>query len=146
TPSQLGELQELAGGKSFSELSHDLLNACDRDAQIDAARQLPGAAGAPTENQINTAAAELAEQAVMPFHKAAFRRRILEIRAANEQTMDRHSIDDVLYAGFDAAAVEKAQAKVRDFRAWIAQHRDELTALQVLYAGTRPLKISLKEL
>jgi type I restriction enzyme, R subunit len=77
---------------------------------------------------------------------ATFRRRILEIRRQNEQTIDRHTIDDVLYAGFDAAAVEKARSKVQDFRAWIAAHKDELTALQVLYAGTRPLKLSLKDL
>lgn len=52
----------------------------------------------------------------------------------------------MLYAGFDASAVEKARNKVQDFRAWIAEHKDELTALQVLYAGTRPLKLSLKDL
>ena len=84
--------------------------------------------------------------AVTPFLKAAFRRRILEIRQQNEQTIDRHTIDDVLYAGFDASAVEKARNKVQDFRAWIAVHKDELTALQVLYAGTRPLRLSLKDL
>jgi type I restriction enzyme, R subunit len=60
--------------------------------------------------------------------------------------IDRHTIDDVLYAGFDASAVEKAQSKVKDFRAWIDQHKNELTALQILYAGTRPLKLSLKDL
>jgi len=48
-----------------------------------------------------------------------FRRRILEIRQQNEQTIDRHTIDDVLYAGFDASAVDKARNKVQDFRAWI---------------------------
>ncbi len=78
--------------------------------------------------------------------KAAFRRRILEIRAQNEQTIDRHTIDSVLYSGFDASAVEKAQNKVKDFREWIEDHKDELTALQVIYSGTKPLKISLKEL
>jgi type I restriction enzyme, R subunit len=52
----------------------------------------------------------------------------------------------VLYTGFDASAVEKAQAKVTDFRIWIDQHKDEFTALQVLYAGTRPLKLSRKDL
>ncbi len=52
----------------------------------------------------------------------------------------------MLYAGFDASAVEKAQAKVKDFRNWIAEHKDALAALQVLYAGTRPLKLSLKDL
>jgi hypothetical protein len=36
---------------------------------------------------------------VTPFLKPAFRRRILEIRQQNEQTVDRHTIDDVLYAG-----------------------------------------------
>ena len=81
-----------------------------------------------------------------PFLKAAFRRRILEIRQQNEQTIDRHTIDEVLYSGYDAAAVEKARAKVQDFRAWIGEHKNELTALQVLYAGTRPLRLSLKDL
>jgi type I restriction enzyme R subunit len=143
---QLLELKNLAGGTSFPDLAHGLLNACDPDAQIEAARKLPGVTGAPTEEQIKRAANELAQQAVAPFLKAAFRRRILEVRAQNEQTIDRHTIDDVLYSGFDATAVEKAQAKVKDFRAWIEQHRDELTALQMLYTGTRPLKLSLKDL
>ncbi len=143
---QLTELRELAGGKSFPDLAGDLMRAVDLDAQIAAAKQLPGVTGEPTPEQIQTATEQLAQRAVTPFHKAAFRRRILEIRAQNEQTIDRHSIDDVLYAGFDAAAVDKAQAKVKDFRAWIAAHKDELTALQVLYSGTKPLRLSLKDL
>src|SRR5207248_4216072 len=57
-----------------------------------------------------------------------------------------HTIDDVLYSGFDAAAVDKAQAKVTDFRAWIEENKDDLTALQVLYAGTRSPKLSLRDL
>jgi type I restriction enzyme R subunit len=145
-PAQLTELRELAGGKSFPDLAGDLMRAVDPDAQIAAAKQLPGVTGQPTPAQIQTAAEQLAQSAVTPFHKAAFRRRILEIRAQNEQTIDRHTIDEVLYSGFDAAAVEKAQAKVKDFRAWIVAHKDELTALQIIYSGTRPLKITLKDL
>jgi type I restriction enzyme R subunit len=143
---QLAELKELAGGKSVADLAHDLLHACDPDVQAEAAKKVSGVVGEPTELQLRQAADQLAQQAVTPFLKAQFRRRILEIRAQNEQTIDRHTIDDVLYAGFDAAAVEKAAAKVKDFRAWIDAHKDELTALQVLYAGTRPLKLSLKDL
>ncbi len=145
-PSQLAELKDLAGGKSFPDLAHALLSACDPDAQIEAARKLPGVTDEPSEEQTRQAAEQLAQDAATPFLKAAFRRRILEIRQQNEQTIDRHTIDDVLYAGFDAAAVEKARNKVQEFRAWIAAHRDELTALQVIYAGTRPLKLSLKDL
>jgi len=143
---QLAELKELAGGKTFPELAHDLLQAVDPDAQIAAAKKLPGVFGKPTTEKIEKAAEQLAQQAVTPFLKAAFRRRILEIRTQNEQTIDRHTIDTVISAGFDASALEKAKSHVQDFRAWIVEHKDELTALQVLYSGTRPLKLSLKEL
>lgn len=142
---QLAELKELAGGNSFQDLAHGLLNACDLDAQITTAKKATGT-DQPTEAQVKEAAEHLAQEAVTPFLKAAFRRRILEIRQQNEQTIDRHTIDEVLYAGFDATAVEKAQSKVKDFRKWIAEHKDELIALQMLYAGTRPLKLSLKDL
>ena len=145
TPHQLAELKDLAGGKSFPDLARALLHACDPDAQAEAARQ-EYATELPTEEEIDRAGKQLAREAVTPFLKAAFRRRILEIRQQNEQTIDRHTIDEVLYSGFDAAAVEKARAKVQDFRAWIGEHKDELTALQVLYAGTRPLRLSLKDL
>jgi type I restriction enzyme R subunit len=143
---QLAELRNLAGGKSFPDLAHALLNACDADVQRDAAKEQFKVAGEPTEEQIGAAAERLAQEAATPFLKAGLRRRILEIRQQNEQTIDRHTIDDVLYSGFDASAVDKAQAKVRDFRLWIDEHKDEFTALQVLYAGTRPLKLSLREL
>ena len=85
-----------------------------RSAQ--AATALAGGAATPTEEQIQAAAEQLARDAVTPFLKARFRRRILEIRTQNEQTIDRHSIDEVLYSGFDASAVDKAQSKVTDFR------------------------------
>ena len=146
SPGQLAELRDLAGGKSFPDLAQDLLHACDPDTQIEEAKKLPGIAGEVTEKKLKAATEQLAREAVTPFLKAAFRRRILQIRQQNEQTVDRHTIDEVLYAGFDASAVAKAQAKVKDFRAWITENKDELTALQVLYAGARPLRISLKDL
>jgi type I restriction enzyme, R subunit len=145
TPAQLAELRNLADGKSFPDLAHGLLNACDPDTQIEAAKQQFNVTE-PSEEQIRQAAEQLAQAAATPFMKAAFRRRILEIRQQNEQTIDRHTIDDVLNAGFDASAVEKAQAKVKDFRLWIVRHKDEFTALQVLYSGTRPLRLSRKDL
>jgi type I restriction enzyme R subunit len=79
----LGELKELADGKSFADLARGLLNACDPDAQAAAAHNLPGVIGAPTRAQVKQAAEQLARQAVTPFLKAQFRRRMLEIRAQN---------------------------------------------------------------
>jgi type I restriction enzyme R subunit len=145
SPDQLAELKELADGKSFPELSHNLLKAVDPDAQADKAKEIAGSAE-PSEEQGKTAVDQLVQEAVTPFMKAKFRRRLLEIRLQNEQTIDRHTIDAVIYSGFDAAALDKAQTKVKDFRAWIEQHRSELTALQLIYAGTRPLRLKLKHL
>jgi type I restriction enzyme R subunit len=144
-PEQLDELRELAGGKTFPALASDLLHACDPDAQIAEAKQAFNT-GAPTEEQLAKATETLAQAAATPFLKAALRRRILEIRASNEQTIDRHSIDKVTYSGFDAAALDKARATVSDFRAWIEDHKDELAALQAIWSGSRPLKLSLKDL
>jgi type I restriction enzyme R subunit len=146
TPAQLAEVRELAGGKSLPDISHDLLTAVDPDAQLTAAQAIAGPGVTPTEAHIQAAAEQLAHQAITPLLKPALRRRILEIRTQNEQVIDRHNLDEVLYAGFDAAAVEKAQSKVQDFRRWIEEHHDELTALEVLYAGTRPLKLTLADL
>lgn len=146
TPAQLAELKDLAGGQSFPDLSRALLLAIDPDAQLAAAKALPEAAEPPAATDIKKAAEQLAQAAVKPFHKAAFRRRILEIRAANEQTIDRHSLDEILYSGVDAAAVAKAQTAITNFRAWIKEHLGEITALQVIYAGTKPLRLTLKDL
>ena len=145
TPAQFSELRDLADGKSFSDLARGLLGACDADTQVEVAKERFGTRQ-PTEQQVALATEQLSRTATVPFMKAGFRRRILEIRQQNEQTIDRHTIDDVIYSGFDASAVEKARAKVSDFRSWIEERKDELTALQVLYAGARPLKLSLADL
>ena len=115
TPHQLIELKDLVDGRSFPDLARDLLNACDADAQIETAKQQFGT-WQPSEEQVTQATGQLVQAALTPLLKAAFRRRILEIRQQNEQTIDRHTIDDVLYSGFDASAVAKAQNKVQDLR------------------------------
>jgi type I restriction enzyme R subunit len=35
---------------------------------------------------------------------------------------------------------------VESFREWVEQNRDEIAALRVIWAGTRPLKVTLKDL
>ena len=96
-PAQLAELSTLAGGKSFPDLAHDLLYACDPDAQVAAARSHFQVAQ-PLKKHVAQAARDLAHTAVEPFLNPAFRRRLLEIRHENEQTIDRHTLDEVLYS------------------------------------------------
>src|SRR5262249_17722449 len=143
---QLAEIKEVADGRSMPDLARDLLNASDPDKQIEEAKKLAGPGVEPSPEHISAATEHLAQHAVTPFLKVALRRRILEIRQQNEQTIDRHSIDEALYSGFDAASLEKAQTRVTNFRDWIEKNRNEFTALQILYSGTKPLRISMKSL
>ena len=110
SPAHLAELKKLAGGKSIPDLARGLLHACDLDVQTEAAREQFGVVQ-PLKKQIDQAVKRLARDAVTPFLKPAFRRRILELHQQSEQAIDRHTIDDVLYSGFDASAVEKAKGE-----------------------------------
>lgn len=56
--------------------------------------------------------------------------------------IDTVTQDRVLEAGFSEAARERAQGIRHSFESFIAQHRDEITALQILY--NRPTKAPLK--
>ena len=142
---ELDELQALAGGNALQNLAHSLLQAGDADAQADTAKTRFNTAQ-PTPQQLETAAHQLARDAATPFLNPALRQRILEMQRASEQTMDRHTIDEVRYSGFDPAAVEKARAKVTNFQAWLQEHKDEIAAIQAIYAGARPLKLTLADL
>lgn len=64
----------------------------------------------------------------------ALRQRIVDIKRSKEQTIDTVSQDEILEAGYSAAARERAGALVRSFEGFIVEHKDDITALQVLYA------------
>ena len=142
---ELAELRDLAAGKPLPDLARDLLRVGDADAQTEAAKTQFDTA-APTAAQIQAATQQLAQDAAAPFLKPALRRRLLEMQRQREQTIDRHTIDQVLHSGFDAAAVEKAHATVADFQAWVQANKDQMTAIQAIYAGARPLKLTLADL
>ena len=80
--------------------------------------------------------------AVKPLSNPALRTLILTLKQQKELVIDTVTQDRVLAAGFSEAARERAQGIVQSFEAFIAQHRDEITALQILY--NRPTKAPLK--
>lgn len=77
------------------------------------------------------------EAAVRPLAaNPALRNRLIEIKKSHEQVMDE-SPDELTTAGFDDAATERARATVESFKAFIEEHRDEITALQIIYSIPR---------
>ncbi|MCK7499974.1 MAG: hypothetical protein MZW92_63705 [Comamonadaceae bacterium] len=96
----------------------------------------------PREDRSPQEAEAALRHAVKPLSNPALRTLILTLKASKELVIDTVTQDRVLEAGFSEAARERAQGIVQSFEAFIAQHRDEITALQILY--NRPTKAPLK--
>jgi type I restriction enzyme R subunit len=114
-----------AGGLGLKDLSRGIVQALD-----------------PREDRSPQEAEAALRQAVKPLSNATLRTLILTLKASKELVIDTVTQDRVLEAGFSEAARERAQGIVQSFEAFIAEHRDEITALQILY--NRPTKAPLK--
>jgi len=133
-------IEQHTGGKPIDTLIHGLLDSLDTDrvretaiAEMPAEQSQAGAE--PTEAHLDAAEQSLIKDALTPFYDPKLRDAILDIKLANEQTIDRISKDRVLAAGYSQEALDSARAKIDDFRRFIEDNKDELTALQVFYSG-----------
>jgi hypothetical protein len=70
-------------------------------------------------------------QAAKPFANPALRHLILQLRQKADLVVDIVTQDTLLHAGFSEAAKAHAQDLVQSFEGFIAQHKDEITALQI---------------
>ena len=77
-----------------------------------------------------------------PFHDPKLRDLLLNLKRSHEQVIDEITQDELLQAGYDAHALEKAQALITNFKQFIEQHKDELEAIQILYS--RPHRAGLR--
>jgi len=139
----------ISGGVSLIDLAQGLLDAGDPD-QIEAMARAEAGGVDPTPAHLATAAKELVEVAVTPFHNPQLRNMLVAFQQRNEIAVDNVSQDAVREAGFSAGATEKARATVESFRSFLEQHKDEITAIQLLYsqpyAAQRPTFAQVKEL
>ena len=100
----------------------------------------PDTAAAYAEAQgVDVASARdtLVKAAVAPFHNPALRRALVATQTRNEQTIDQVSVDRVIGTEFDPKEADKLKELVNAFRAYLEQHRDEITALQLIFEASR---------
>ena len=95
----------------------------------------------PTQDRSPQEAEAALRQAVKPLADPALRALLLGLKASKELVIDTVTQDRVLEAGFSEAARQRALGIVQSFEAFIARHKDEITALQILYS--RPIKAPL---
>ena len=110
------EIEKASGGATLRMLVNNLLQAIEADTQI------------------AKAAEKLTEAACAPFDNPDPRETIKRIKQQTEQIIDTVTRDELLGAGFDEAAKERARSTIETFRKFIAENRDELTALQIFYS------------
>jgi len=135
-------ITELAGGQSLSAITRGLVDALDPDAGSTAT---PGCEGSDTA----TPGCEMESTgrsacATVLATNPALRNKLIELKKSYEQTIDTVTKDEVLEAGFSAAAKDKARSVVESFEKFIQEHKDEITALQILYSRPYSQRLTLK--
>ncbi len=133
TPNDEYDIAAVSGGCTLRELANALLDAVDPDKHAEEACAATGLDD-PSPADIATAKERLTERAVTPFDNPELRKLLVAIQSRNEQTIDTVSIDRIKEAGFSQEDTERARAVVTSFREFVEQHRDEITALQIIFS------------
>lgn len=121
-----------AVGLPANRVAENLLNAFDEDVILSRA-QADTSAAQPDAEMLEAAQRVLVAEAIQPFHDPEVRSYIENVRRSHEQIIDNVNLDEVTFAGFDAAQEANAERVIQTFRAFIEAHRDEITALRILY-------------
>lgn len=142
TEQEKQQFSEKAEGKTLKQVVNELLQAYNPDVLDDlkakVETEMAGESPMAKEEAFNKLHDELKEKAAEVFHSSDLREYIDNVRRAHEQTIDITNPDTLLNKGWATDSKEKAENLVADFKTWIAQHQDEITALQIFY--TQPYR------
>jgi type I restriction enzyme R subunit len=133
TPEQQAAFAEKTGGISLGQLAKNLFAAIDGEAieqrALELAGQPPGTD--PGDFKRGQAQQQLVAAAIQPL-TGALVTEIVETCKKNLQTIDHHTIDVLLGAGWDTTSAD-APVKQADFETYLREHKDELVALTIYY-------------
>jgi type I restriction enzyme R subunit len=144
------KIRQLAQGLGVKDLSRQLVEAVNPDRHREQAKAdlgIPPDSDQPVSEQaLQAARANILQQAVQPLHDPKLRELLVEVKKQNEITVDHVSQDEVIEAGFSADAAERARGVVQSFEQFIEDHKDEITALQVLYSKPYKARLSFDDI
>jgi type I restriction enzyme R subunit len=142
---QRTQLTVLAGGKTLRDIAGGMVAALDPDRQLEAARAETGRDD-PTVDEIAAVTKKLLGEAVAPLAtNPELRERIVEARRSLEQAIDETSADVVLEAGYSVDATDRARETVESWERFCEEHRDEITALEILYSRPYTRRLTFAE-
>jgi type I restriction enzyme R subunit len=115
---------------SLQDIARGIVEALDPDRQREASGKKK-----PTQADIATARKQLLDAALVPLAtNPVLRERIIEVRRSYEQAIDETSVDRLVAAGHSRDGRDRASATIESFEHFIEDHKDEITALQILYS------------
>jgi len=136
TEKEKNKFSEKANGKTIATIAKELLNAHNPDVIEKIKEQIeqenPTLSPEKKESIFTTQHSVLLNEAAKVF-TGDLNEYIENVRKAHEQRIDLSNPDEVLKADWAKNSHEKASELILDFEAWILQHKDELTALQIFY-------------
>ncbi len=137
TEQEKNEFREKTNGVALNTVIKDLLNAYNPDvmdelkAKVETA--LPGESPIKQAEAFNKLHDELKEKAAEVF-TGELNTFIEFVRRVHEQTIDITNPDELINKGWATDSKEKAETLVKNFKAWIEQHKNEIIALQIFYS------------
>jgi type I restriction enzyme R subunit len=145
TPQERAELDTVAG-VAVRTIVTGLVNAIDPDEQAKALAAARAAAGDPDSVDSTAVTQALVDRATRPLAaNPELRNRILELRTSHDQVIDEVSVD-VLLDARGLVDVARARDVVQRWSQYLAENRDEITALQLLYSQPRDPRVTFAEL
>ena len=140
-------IRAASGGYGVKDLSRHLIEALDPDAiNVAWVEQSETRESVPQAHELEALRAKIVQEALKPLHDPKLRNLLVEVKKKNEITIDHVSQDEVIEAGFSAAATERARGIVRSFEQFIEEYKDEITALQVLYSRPYKARLSFEDI
>jgi type I restriction enzyme R subunit len=135
------KIEQLAG-MPIAELARGIVEALDPDRQAEATGKPD-----PTDEELTQARKRLLDEAVAPIATSPeLRERLVEARRLVEQLIDEFTRDKVVAAGYSLEGADRARETVESFRRFLDEHKDEITALQVLYSRPYRRRLSFAEI
>lgn len=138
------ELETIAG-MPLKQIAETIVDALDPDVHYDTAKAENDGIEPPQE-LVDAVSARLLDAAVTPLaENPGFREKLVEMRQAYEQVIDATSADTATVAAFSSDAKDRARSTIESFRAFLEEHKTEITALQILYSRPYMQRLTFKE-
>jgi type I restriction enzyme R subunit len=140
TAAERKQIEDVCGGETMSEIVDRLLGAYDPDRISERVMLIQTNPTVAVDVQpISEAEAErlarkqLLSESTQVFQNPNFRELLENIRKIHNQIIDNVNIDTVRAAGWDQDARERAKEIAAEFKTFLEENRDTITALQIFY-------------